>query len=140
MTNIHNDHLSYPLMEHAADELTAINGRPLSEITLETATSGELSARDLQISAETLHAQAQIALQSGYPQLAANLTRAAELTALSDKELLAMYEMLRPGRSTFDDLIALAQKLESVYQAPENARFVRKAALVYQSRGILRSE
>jgi propanediol dehydratase small subunit len=127
-------------MEHAADELTAIDGCPLSKITLEAATSGELSARDLQISAETLHTQARIAHQSGYPQLAANLTRAAELTALSDKELLAMYEMLRPGRSSFDDLTALAQKLESDYQAPENARFVREAALVYRSRGLLRSE
>ena len=140
MTEIHNDHPAYPLMEHAADELTTIDGRPLSEITLEAATSGELSARDLQISAETLHAQARIAHQSGYRQLAANLTRAAELTVLSDKELLEMYEMLRPGRSTFEDLGALAQKLESVYQAPENARFVRKAALVYRSRGLLRQD
>ena len=140
MTEIHDDHPAYPLMEHAADELKAIDGRPLSEITLEAATAGELSARDLQISAETLHAQARIARQSGYPQLAANLTRAAELTVLSDGELLEMYEMLRPGRSTFRDLVALAQKLENVYQAPENARFVREAAVVYQSRGLLRSE
>lgn len=139
MTEIH-DHPAYPLMEHAADELKAIDGRPLSEITLEAATSGELSARDLQISAGTLHAQARIARQSEYPQLAANLTRAAELTALSDKELLEVYEMLRPGRSTFKELIALAQKLENVHQAPENARFVREAAVVYQSRGLLRSE
>ena len=140
MTEIQNDHPVYPLMEHAADELTAVDGRPLSEITLEAATSGELSARDLQISAETLHAQARIAHQAGYRQLAANLTRAAELTALSDEELLGMYEMLRPGRSSFENLVALAQKLESVYQAPENARFVREAALVYRSRGLLRQD
>jgi len=140
MTEIQNDHHTYPLMEHAVDELTAIDGRPLSEITLEAATSGELSARDLQISAETLHAQARIAHQAGYRQLAANLTRAAELTALSDEELLGMYEMLRPGRSSFENLVALAQKLESVYQAPENARFVREAALVYRSRGLLRQD
>jgi propanediol dehydratase small subunit len=53
---------------------------------------------------------------------------------------LEMYEMLRPGRSTFGDLVALAQKLENVYQAPENARFVREAAVVYQSRGLLRRD
>ena len=98
MSEIHSD---YPLMEHAADELKAVSGRPLSEITLDVVTTGELSARDLEISAETLHAQARIARQAGYPQLAANLTRAAELTALSGDELLAMYKVLRPGRSKF---------------------------------------
>jgi len=137
MSEIHTD---YPLMEHAADELKAVDGRPLSEITLEAATAGELSAQDLKISAETLHAQARIAHQAGYPQLAANLARAAELTALSGDELLAMYEMLRPCRSTFEELGALAHKLEGTHQAPENARFVREAASVYQARGLLRRE
>jgi len=137
MSKIHKD---YPLMEHAAHQLRAVDGRPLSEITLEAAAAGDLSARDLQISAETLHAQARIARQAGYPQLAANLARAAELTVLSGEELLQMYEMLRPGRSTSKDLLALAQRLEDTYQAPENARFVREAASVYQARGLLRPD
>ncbi len=36
----------------------------------------------------------------GNPQLAGNLRRAAELTALGDDEVLAIYDALRPGRST----------------------------------------
>ena len=128
----------YPLMDHAANRLRAANGRPLTEITVEAAKNGDLSAEDLRISADTLHAQAEIARQAGYEQLAANLTRAAELTAVPNEELLQMYEMLRPRRSTFEALMALAEKLETEYDAPENGRLVREAASVYQTRGLLK--
>ncbi len=131
---------TYPLMEHEAEALRAASGRPLAEITLEAATAGTLEAADLQIKADTLRAQADIARQAGYVQLAANLTRAAELTAVPNEELLRMYEALRPGRSTFEELADLAKRLESEYNAPENARFVREAATVYQTRGLLRRE
>lgn len=129
---------NYPLMDHAGDALRAANGRPLVEITLEAAQKGELSAGDLRISAETLHAQAEIARQAGYTQLAANLTRAAELTTVPNEELLKMYELLRPRRCTFEELLELAGTLEKTYHAPENARLVRQAAAVYQARGLLR--
>lgn len=129
---------TYPLMEHAAGALRAANGRPLAEITLEAAQKGELSAEDLRISAETLRAQAEIARQAGYTQLAANLTRAAELTAVPNEALLKMYELLRPRRCTFEELLELAGTLEATYRAPENARLVRQAAAVYQARGLLR--
>jgi propanediol dehydratase small subunit len=128
----------YPLIDHAADTLKGVNGRPLKEITLEAAAAGELTSEDIQISADTLHAQSQIAGQAGYPQLAANLTRAAELTALSSEALLTMYEMLRPRRSTYQELMELANRLENGLQAPENARLVRDAAMVYRDRGLLR--
>lgn len=129
---------NYPLIEHAADILQAASGRNLSDITLEAAAAGELSADDLRIKAETLHAQAEIARQSGFTQLAANLTRAAELTAVPNEELLQMYDMLRPRRSTFEELSTLAATLEGKYNAPENARLVREAASVYQTRGLLK--
>jgi propanediol dehydratase small subunit len=128
----------YPLVDHVGPNLKGASGRPLAEITLEAAAAGELSAEDIQISAETLHAQAQIAHRAGYPQLAANLTRAAELTALSSQALLDVYEKLRPGRSTYQELLELADELEQTFQAPENARLVRNAASVYRARGILK--
>src|SRR5688500_1415843 len=74
--------LSYPLMESAADELTAASGRTLSSVSLEAAARGEVDAADLQISASTLRAQATLAEQAGYRELAQNLQRAAELTAV----------------------------------------------------------
>jgi len=128
---------TYPLMEHAAD-LQAGSGRAMSDITLEAAAAGELSSDDLKIKAATLQAQAQIARNSGYTQLAGNLSRAAELTAVPNQELLQMYEQLRPRRATYDELIALAEKLEQTYQAPETARFIREAASAYQTRDLLR--
>jgi len=130
---------SYPLGENAADRLAAASGRKLSEITPEAAAAGELSFGDLQISPQTLRAQAEIARQAGYEQLAGNLLRAAELTAVPNEELLRMYELLRPGRSTYAELVALAEALEQRYVAPETGRLVREAAQAYQARGILRS-
>src|SRR3954466_15769836 len=109
---------SYPLIEHAADTLHAASGRPLAEITLEAVAEGELAIGDLQIDAATLHAQAKIAHAAGFRQLAVNLTRAAELTAVPNAELLRMYEQLRPRRATYAELLTLADELESRYAAP----------------------
>ena len=72
----------YPLMQNAADDLKALSGRPLSEITLDAVAKGSLTPDDMRIQAETLRLQAQVAEQAGYTQLAANLRRAAELTAI----------------------------------------------------------
>ena len=130
---------SYPLGENAADRLAAASGRKLSEITLEAAAAGELSFGDLQISPQTLRAQAEVARQAGYEQLAGNLLRAAELTAVPNEELLRMYELLRPGRSTYAELVALAEALEQRYAAPETGRLVREAAEAYRARELLRS-
>lgn len=124
----------YPLIDSAA--LQAASGRSLQDITL--ANAGALSADDLKIRAETLRAQAEIARAAGYAQLAENLTRAAELVAVPNDELLQMYETLRPGRGSYEQLIALAERLESVYGASETGRFVREAAAVYQRRGLAR--
>ncbi len=129
----------YPLFDNVLDQLRTASGRPLAEITAEAAARGELSMADLQISAETLRAQAQVARQGGYPQLAENLTRAAELTAVPNAEVLRMYNLMRPGRATALELEALAASLEGEYRAPECARLVREAAEVYQARGLLRS-
>jgi propanediol dehydratase small subunit len=128
----------YPLMDHAAERLRAASDRPLAEITLDAAADGALSIEDLQIHADTLRAQAEIARAAGHRQLAANLTRAAELARVPNDEVLRVYELLRPGRASFAELIALAELLERRYDARETAGLVREAALVYQSRGLAR--
>jgi propanediol dehydratase small subunit len=127
-------------MVHAENELRAANGRPLSEVTLAATAAGDLSAADLGVSAETLRAQAEIADHAGYTQLADNLFRAAELTAVSNEELLQMYELLRPGRATLSELVKLAKKLKDTYNAPRTARLVQEAASAYQTRGLLKRE
>ena len=129
---------TYPLMESAAADLTAASGRTISSVTLEAAAAGQVDAGDLQISAATLRAQAEVAAQAGYRALAQNLRRAAELTAVPNEELLRMYEIMRPGRSTYNDLTAMADKLASVYNAPITAGFVREAAETYRNRNLLR--
>jgi propanediol dehydratase small subunit len=128
----------YPLMEHAAGELRAFSGRSLEDITPEAVTSGELSPADLRIHAETLRLQAEVARQAGYPQLAANLQRAAELTVVPNDEVLKMYELLRPSRASWEQLMGLAERLEKTYQAAETANFVREAAHAYRERSLLR--
>jgi propanediol dehydratase small subunit len=129
---------SYPLGENERGELRAESGRLVDEITVEAAVAGELSGADLQIRAQTLRAQADVARAAGYPQLAQNLARAAELTAVPNEELLKMYETLRPGRATRAEMLALAERLEQVYQATENAKLVREAAAVYLARGLVK--
>ena len=128
----------YPLRETAADELQSHSGKPLADITAEAIAAGELNGDDLRTHAETLRQQAGIARASGYPQLAANLLRAAELTDVPNEELLRIYDLLRPDRASYDELLRLADYLEETYRATENAAFVKEAALVYRERNLLR--
>ena len=71
-------------------------------------------------------------------QLAANLVRAAELTEVPDEELLEIYELLRPGRSTYEELLSTADNLELKYAASETAAYVRGAAAEYRRRNLFR--
>ena len=130
---------NYPLIEHP-ELLHSANGRPLAEMTLENAVAGELSGADMLISAAALRAQAAIARAHGYEPLAENLERAAELTEVPNDELLRMYEMLRPDRSTFEELTDLAERLETEFAAPANGRLVREAATVYRERRLVRND
>lgn len=115
----------------------ALSGRPDSEITIESASRGDLSPADLRIHPDTLRRQAIVAEEHGNPQLADNLRRAAELTALDDQELLAIYEALRPGRSTSAQLETIASHLKAS-GAPACAAHVREAAAAYERRGLCR--
>lgn len=128
----------YPLRDNAAEELRAFSERPLSDISADLIAKGELSGDDLRTHADTLRQQAEIARAAGYPQLAANFLRAAELTRVPNDELLKIYESLRPERATFDELVRLAHYLETTYEAGETANFIREAAGVYRERNLLR--
>ena len=130
----------YPLAENEADRLKAASGKAFADVNFEAAVNGELEPDDLRIHGETLRAQAEIARQAGHPQLALNLTRAAELTIVPNEEVLKMYDLLRPNRASYQQLMGLADLLEETYQAVENARFVREAAAVYRERKLLRRE
>lgn len=128
----------YPLRDCHADELITHSGRPLSDVTADAIAAGELTGDDLRTHGDTLRQQAQIARRGGYPQLAANLERAAELTDVPNEELLKIYELLRPERASYDELVRLADYLEETYGAAENAAFIRDAAKVYRERNLLR--
>jgi propanediol dehydratase small subunit len=121
------------------DTVRTKSGRALDELTIEAVLAGELTIADFRISGETLRRQADSAEVAGYRQLAENLRRAAELTGLSNQEVLDVYDALRPGRTTYDQLSALAERLEKEHQATLTAELVREAAQVYLARGVIRA-
>ena len=129
---------SYPLRENAAESLRTFTDRPLSDINAAAIANGELTGDDMRTNADALRQQAQIARDAGYPQLAGNLSRAAELTSVPNDELLRVYEMLRPERASYEDLTRLADYLEANFDAKENAAFIKEAAEVYRERNMLR--
>jgi len=114
------------------------SGRTLDELTIEALRAGELSPDDFRISRQQLDQQAAAAEAAGYRQLGENLRRAAELTGISTEEVFAIYNMLRPNRATYEDLAALAERLQNEQGMPRLAAFVREAAEVYSERGIVK--
>jgi len=129
---------TYPLYSDPNADLHAASGRALGDVTVAATVAGEITLDDLQIDKAALQAQAEIARQAGYAQLAQNLARAAELTVVPRAEIIDMYQQLRPGRSSHAELITLATRLEEVYAAPICGAFVREAAQVYLERNMLR--
>ena len=117
------------------DEIRALSGKPVDGLTVEAVRTGDVDVADLRIHPETLERQAVVAEQHGNPQLAGNLRRAAELTRLPDDEVLAIYEALRPGRSTPAQLIERAASLDA-RGLPRCAALLTEAADVYARRGL----
>jgi propanediol dehydratase small subunit len=117
------------------DEIRALSGKAVAALTVEAVRAGEVGVADLRIHPDTLERQAVVAEQHGNPQLAGNLRRAAELTRLPDDEVLAVYEALRPGRSTPAQLAELAASL-AARGLPRCAALVTEAADVYARRGL----
>jgi propanediol dehydratase small subunit len=112
----------------------------LEDITLDALRDGKVAASDLTIRRQTLLDQAALADSKGYPQLARNFRRAAELTAIPNDVLIETYEKLRPYRATYYQLLALSQEIAARYDAPETGDYIRQAAEAYQAKGLLKSE
>lgn len=113
------------------------SGRPVDEVTIDSVRDGEIAIDDVRIHPDTLVAQAEVAAAHANPNLAANLLRAAELTGLPDREVLDLYERLRPYRSSAQELQQIAADLEG-RGAPRNAELFRQAASVYERRGLVK--
>jgi len=138
-----NDKLHYeqdfPLSEQRRDLITTSKGRSIDDITLDAVMEGEIEADEIRVTPEILEYQAQIAESIGRPQLAANMRRAAELTAIPDDRIMEIYNSLRPDRATKDELLEIADELENEYDAQINADLIREAADVYETRGRLKA-
>lgn len=128
----------YPLYEKHPEYIKTFTGKPVDDISIENIRSGMLKADDCRISPETLEYQAQIQESFGNPQVAANFRRAAEMTAIPDDRILEIYNCLRPGVSTKEELLAIADELKNEYNAAINSALVAEAAEVYEKRDMLR--
>ena len=128
----------YPLADKRSDLVKSATGKSLNDITLDKVVAGEISFADISISPKTLEYQAQIAESIHRPHIAGNLRRAAEMTQIPDERILEMYNSLRPYRCTKQELLDMANELESKYQAKICSGFVREAADVYEKRGRLK--
>jgi propanediol dehydratase small subunit len=136
MTQLDPRH-DYPLASRRPELLKTPTGKRLDSITMDAVLSGEVRADDLRIAPETLRLQAQIAESVHRPQLGQNFRRAAELTALTDERVLQIYNALRPGAATRQQLLDIADELEQVHGAELCGALIREAAEVYERRGIL---
>lgn len=133
----HNAELEarYPVGEKQPERVRTRSGRPLADLSLDNLLAGEVTAADFGITADGLREQAEIAQAAGRPSLAQNLRRGAEIVAIPDETLLAIYELLRPGRAeSADELRAAAHDLRRAYGAEAMARLIEEAAAVYERR------
>ncbi|MGE0219749.1 diol dehydratase small subunit [Mycolicibacterium sp.] len=108
-----------------------------ADITVENAVDGKLGLGDLRMDPAVLVHQAEVARAGGNPQLAENFLRAAELATIDDEQVMALYEALRPHRSTAAELADMQASLLA-RGAPRCAALVEQAAVVYARRGLLR--
>jgi propanediol dehydratase small subunit len=122
----------YPLGRDGEAVRTS-GGLRLDELMLDDT---RVTRDELRATPGTLRLQAAVAEASGRTALAANLRRAAELAPVPQDLVLELYTALRPRRSTAGDLEQWAARLEE-RGAVETAAFVREAAEVYATRGLL---
>jgi propanediol dehydratase small subunit len=127
----------YPLAEKRPELVTGRRGKPLEAITLDAVSALEVTLDDLRITPDALRRQAEIARDAGRATLAANFERAAELCDVPQDFIMAVYELLRPGRAKDKGpLLEAARTLRETYKAERMAAFVEEAAAVYERRGL----
>ena len=130
----------FPLGQHHREDIKTKSGRPLTELTLDNVQARLVDPQDVSIHADTLAQQAEFARTAGFDQVADNLARAAEMTCIPNDELLGLYEALRPGRSTYYQLLSLSQQINSMYGAELTGNYIREAAEAYRDTGLLKME
>lgn len=129
--------LPYPIADKRPDLVRTANGLGLDALTVEAVVAGQIAREDIAITPEALRLQADIARRVGRDRLAENFERAAELARVPEDELMAVYELLRPGRATGPEpLLEAAAKLRRDYGADRVAALVEEAADVYVRRGL----
>lgn len=140
MSNIKHHTYRFPLGQHHRNEIATKSGRPLSTLSLDQVLADDVGPEDVSVSDGTLELQAQFAREAGYHEVARNLVRAAEMTRIPNDEIMAIYEALRPGRSTYYQLLSLSQQITSMYNAEHTGAYIREAADAYRDTGLLKVE
>ncbi len=129
----------YPASEKQAERIATPGGHKLSDLTLANLAAGKLTAKDIGVSANALHLQAEVARTVGRDRLADNFERGAELTGVSQEEIFRTYELLRPGRAKDkEELLALAARYHEELKAPAIAALIEDAAEIYERRRLFR--
>ena len=130
----------YPIAAKHPEWVKTKTGKTLEDITLPNVLNGSLSPEDLKITPAILKEQGEIATSAGRKTISSNFDRAAELTAVPEDRVLAMYNALRPYRSSKEELLAIADELENEYQAKISAEYVREACAFYEKRKKLKGD
>ena len=129
----------YPIAETRPEQVLGRREKPLDSLTLEAVIDGEVEIEDFRITPQALLQQAEIARSVGRAALASNLERASEMTKIPQSEVMEVYELLRPGRAQSQkELLDVAQRIRSRYEAVLLAEFIQEAADFYHKRGLFR--
>ncbi len=127
----------YPLAETRPDQVRGKRGKALAEISLDAVIDDMVTMEDLRITPAALQSQAEVSRAAGRPTLALNFERAAELVEVPQDFIMAVYELLRPGRATSkQQLLDAARTMREEHRAARIARFIEEAADTYEKRGL----
>jgi len=130
----------YPIAQKHPEWVKTSTGKTFKDLTLENVMNGSVVPKDVRITADILKAQGDIAKSAGRPTITNNFSRASELTLVPDERVLEIYNNLRPYRATKQELLDIAQELESNYNATVTANFIREAAENYEKRKKLKGD
>jgi propanediol dehydratase small subunit len=134
-----DDRLTPTAFDPVAERPTAVRtpSGPDPALTVEAVLEGRAGLDDIRITPDALRRQAEIARSAGRETLAENFERAAELALMPQDELLATYEMLRPGRAgSASVMLTAAARLKEAYGAVRVAALIEEAADTYEVRGL----
>lgn len=130
--------MKYPLSENDFN-IKSKSGKYLKDISIDEVIKGNITGEDIKISKETLKIQGEIAKKEGRDQLGENFERASELVEIPDDELLIIYNMLRPYRSSENELLQKAKEIKVKFGAIRCSELIMDALKTYKKRGILRN-